>query len=464
MLTHRILTAIACALISGCSILIQVAEKPFEAVAHALEARPGSTHIDAVALQGELMRFSDSFHSTIIHAAGELRRGGKPPDPLKLLNIELHFSQNVLAAATGSNALANLLDMIVIVTLTRISVQDYWMPQAFGASAQPLLDACLEEEREIWKIASSVLTPREKSELHRAIGSWHDKNPQLKTLEDLRVSGFITEIARYARPAHSSARSVFDLLQIDPLASLDPAAREIAETRYFGERALYLMQRMPTLLRWQTEVLAMTIARMPEVTQTLADTRQLSEAADRLGRVAGQIPQLMSSEREKILAGVHSSATQLSALAERTQAALAAGDRMAQSATTTLRTFEDVQKALKPETGAASSSPVPINDYTALAEQVGITAAQINGTLTSLQGLTGGPAARSERDALRSLADELEQRGDRLIERLVRAGMMLIAGACLGLFAALMAYRLASDRWSHSRRSPEKGLEPRGRL
>ena len=49
--------------------------------------------------------------------------------------------------------------------------------------------------------------------------------------------------------ADTKGDSVFSLFQVDPLSGLDPAVREIAQTRLFAERALFVAQKMPMLLR-----------------------------------------------------------------------------------------------------------------------------------------------------------------------------------------------------------------------
>ena len=436
--------------LAGCASLANLVDKPLEDAAYALGGDHDRRLSDPVALQGELLRFSDSFHSSILYAVNRLRHGSREIDPRKLLSVELHFSQNVLAAATGANPFANLLDLIVIVTLTRLSVQDHWLPEVFGESARPLLDACLEQEREAWRIATQVLTSRDRKEFRRAIGQWRQRNPDIRSLEELRVTGFVAEIARFAKTDDSSGESVFDMLHIDPLAALDPAAREIAQTRYFGERALFLIQRMPTLLRWQTELLTMDIADMPQMRRTLADADRLGEAATQLGLVVQQLPALIDGERRKVIADVQSSASRLTTLADKAQHALAAGDRMAKSADETLKTLREIQAAAAANPKPANASPFRVEDYTALAEQVAWTAAQINTTLKSLDNLVTGPDAVAERQSLGLLADDLERRGDRLIDRLIRAGILLIAAACAGLVAVLIAYRLALSRLTRS--------------
>ena len=98
---------------------------------------------------------------------------------------------------------------------------------------------------------------------------------------------------RSSRPGITS--SVFNLLAIDPLAGLDPATRELANTRLFAERGMFLARHMPTLVRWETELLVIQTAEMPQMEKLLANTTQLSESADRFSLTAEQLPGLISS-------------------------------------------------------------------------------------------------------------------------------------------------------------------------
>jgi hypothetical protein len=45
------------------------------------------------------------------------------------------------------------------------------------------------------------------------------------------------------------------------------------------------------------------------------------------------------------------------------------------------------------------------------------------------------------------LTEQFERRGDRLIDRLIRAGAVLIGLACAGLLAVLLVYRWVRHRW-----------------
>ena len=103
-----------------------------------------------------------------------------------------------------------------------------------------------------------------------------------------------------------SSSNIFALLDLDPLAGLDPATRELTETRLFGERALFLGKRMPQLMEYQMELLTMRTTDTPEVKHMVTTTTRVATAADRLSQTFASFPGLIRSEREQWMGGFRS--------------------------------------------------------------------------------------------------------------------------------------------------------------
>ena len=99
--------------------------------------------------------------------------------------------------------------------------------------------------------------------------------------------------------AGAPSSSVFSLLDIDPLAGLDPATRELAQTRLLAERAMFIGERMPQVIQWQAELLAIQTAELLHVEQLVSNTTQLAAAMDRVGKLADEIPGLVSSDKRR---------------------------------------------------------------------------------------------------------------------------------------------------------------------
>ena len=65
--------------------------------------------------------------------------------------------------------------------------------------------------------------------------------------------------------------SIFTLLHIDPFAGLDPTTVAIEQSRELAARTVAYLERAPTLMRWQAELLAFQLAAQPDPQKVLAD-------------------------------------------------------------------------------------------------------------------------------------------------------------------------------------------------
>ena len=105
----------------------------------------------------------------------------------------------------------------------------------------------------------------------------------------MRAAGLTAQMLSAKKSGGPQLGRLYDQLRLDPLVGLDPATREIAQTRLFAERAFYVMQKMPQLLRWQLELLNANALASPVVQQVVANTTQLTASVDRVSRVAERL-------------------------------------------------------------------------------------------------------------------------------------------------------------------------------
>ena len=81
--------------------------------------------------------------------------------------------------------------------------------------------------------------------------------------------------------------SIGGLLSTFKLVNVDEASRSVDQARMAAERALYLGQRMPMMLRWQTEFFYFELAASPEAKNLM-----------RLSKTMEGFPAVMASERK----------------------------------------------------------------------------------------------------------------------------------------------------------------------
>ncbi|MBK7875202.1 MAG: hypothetical protein IPJ77_05550 [Planctomycetes bacterium] len=250
-------------------------------------------------VQTDLMRFADTFATSINQASTDFaERVGTPEARIQALSWSIGQSSSAYTIASGSNPRLAVLDMIVLVTLGRMTHEEYWLPKVWGESDRPMLVAFTQLEAKLWEFAETVLQPAQRDAVRETLREWREQNPDMGLTAFVRLPMF-EEILRArgaSDPAHGGLFG--DLLTVDPLAGLEPAVREIERTRLFAERSMFYVQRAPLLLSNQVELLSLRLLRIPEVQSALRDSQRISEAAASLADTAAKLPESVRVERE----------------------------------------------------------------------------------------------------------------------------------------------------------------------
>ncbi len=431
---------------SSCGLLKNTLELPEKGVRSMLSLNQKNGAPDPVELQAELLRFADNSIEALNLAAGKLQlEDDQSARRRSILMRRITITNDILAIATGANAYADLLDMVIFASLNRMNIEDYWMPKFFGESAEPYLLASQQVEKEIWRIAETTLKQAQISELRAAINNWHNKHPNVRSPRDLGALGFASEVAQLNRRSQPGiTSSVFNLLSIDPLAGLDPATRELANTRLFAERGLFLARHMPELIRWETELLVSQTVEIPQVEKLLANTNQLSESADRFSQTAEQLPGLISTERQQILQALDAQRPGLISLAAQTEKALNAGKQMSDASTTTLKSFQDVLRQLQASPSNPNAEPFRISDYTDAAKQINATAQDLVKLLQALDQTLAPGKLEVLSTRLEAVTRQTQASGKELVDYTFRQtlllGLILIGSACVMVLVSAAAF------------------------
>jgi hypothetical protein len=417
------------------------ADAPVLAVRAVAPGNSRKTAVDPVELEQRLLRFADQLIAATTSSVDKLRRGTNAISPAEALSLKILFATEVSSIASGANIYANLLDMTVFVTVARLSVENHWQPDVYGDSAQQLLDLCRHFETQIWSHASVLLNPEQQAELHEAILAWRQAHPTPETVMGVRALGLASEVAR-AKRAASKDTGVFYWLRLDPLADLSPATREVAQTRLFAERALYVAQVMPTLLRWQTELLTLNAMAAPEVRELITNTTHLAASVDRFSLVAEQLPEHFSAEREEFLSALQSHEQGLAALAAEVRQALTAGTQMSTSLNTTLTTFDAIIRRFgvgEPAQGLPDTNALPFNiqDYARAAGQFTLLARELNALLTDTTNLLDSPALQQRAQDLEMVARRVKDDARSVLNHAFLLGVALVMFS----LAAALVYR-----------------------
>lgn len=440
-------------LVAGCRVMQTAVDVPGQTVRAVTPGKKGKHALDPVEVQQTLLRFADEFSTRMIVGVDQLRRGTNVVDLAEALKWKIWLATETCSIASGPNAVANLLDMTVFVTVTRVALEEYWQPKVFGESAQPMLESCRNAEAEIWRYAGTVLQPQQQSELRQAIEAWHRQNPNPENVLAARAMGFASQVAKANKADTGKGDSVFSLLQVDPLSGLDPAVREIAQTRLFAERALFVTQKMPMLLRWQTELLSLNAVEMPAVRQLITNSTQIASSVERFAAVAEKLSGQLSTEREEILKALESQEKNLTPLVNEVRQTLMAGSQMSTSLNSTLTTFDALMKRFGVgETNNAAPSdtnaePFRIQDYGQTAVQLETTARQLTELLHTLDQTLGSTNLSQLAVQVGPVLRQAQIGGKEIVNYVFWKGILLV----LIVLVAALIYRFMAARITASR-------------
>ena len=424
----RLLVALvtAAALCSGCAITNRLFRD------RAAEERA------AALLQQQLsvMRFADEYAARVDEQITAFQLANTDP-------VERFTSQTwlvtqataVFTIAAGPSPQLNAIDMLIFASLSRMVVEDRWAGELYGKRADALLATHRTLEERIWNSAAAQLSTEQIDELRSSIEDWHREHPLDRVVPFIHLDDLALATRRRARTA-SGTGSIFSFLGIDPLSNLDPAVREIAQTRQLAERAVYYGQRAPKLVSMEMRRLAFGLALTPESVELLQSVERLGVAAQTTGELAASLPGLVAQERaaaiDQVAGLMDEREGQLRALTAELNAALATGGNTSDSVRETILALQALMSRFDRRDAPAGTAarPFDVTEYTEALRQMSVTAQQLQVLLRQ---------ADDKAPALGQLSDRATQHATSLVDhlfwRLVQLVLVLVGAVVLGAVA-----------------------------
>ncbi|HKQ63010.1 MAG TPA: hypothetical protein VJS92_17090 [Candidatus Polarisedimenticolaceae bacterium] len=242
-------------------------------------------------LQALLMQFADRTCDAVGEAVREIRDANPAAPRLRrdaqLLRVQV--ATVTLSIAADPNPQIGLLDMVSWISLQAWALEGERGASRFGtAGRQQLAATFFGLTNRAWEIAGRALEPDEQAELREMIDTWKRNNPQAVEVGFVRFRDFAA--ARAESPL-ARVRATGVLRRLVPIGETN---RQIEETRLLGERAMFLAQRMPALVRWQAEALLDEAVLSPRVEQALGSVDAFSAQLERLPeRIDAQLRALL---------------------------------------------------------------------------------------------------------------------------------------------------------------------------
>ena len=434
-------------ILAGCSSLHLPSSPPKAEVKSLQLATNLSASVTFSVLQVQVMRFADTYVGAISQAADDFATlVGTPEARLTALRWKLGQATAAYTDATGPNPVVNSLDMLVLVTISRMVTEDFGV-EKFGTAALPMLAVQRQQETNAWAIAAGVLKPAQQLELKGLIEQWRQKYPHQRYVGAVRFREFAAALNRIPAPTSTAPTSIFSLLFIDPMAGLDPATAAIEGMQQLAERTVYYTQRMPQLLSWQTEVLAYQLAAQPESVQVLSNANAIAASAASFAGTARELPQLINDQRQAAIQQLLDGLTSQQMHARQTLNS--AGDAASNINTAIQSLIEFVRYVsptnASPASAVTNSPPFNVLDYGTAAGQIGAAAQQLNALLTTVNQTT---------PQLARLGQQTTADAKGVVDHAFRMGLVLILVLLIGSVVAGLTYRWLVNKLTRNGNKP----------
>jgi hypothetical protein len=397
-------------------------------------------------VQLKVMRYADEYSGALVDPLGRFTSVAKSPEErLAAQNWRLTQATAAYTIASGPNPIINALDMIVLATLSRMVLEDQSVDGLYGERAIPLLNIHRELEARAWALVENVLVFEEITQLRAIIEEWRALHPRIRAVAQIRFADFAAISGNTSKQA-SHGPSLFSLIGLDPFGSIDPAVREIEQTRVLAERTIFYLQRAPNLLDMQIERLVYQLAVMPETKQTLTDVSRVALAAEAVGALTNDAPDIIAAERhaiiEELTQALFAEQTRLSELLVEVRAVLESGATVSESVGTTVQAVDGLVSTIHARRDAKPDSneprrPFDVTEYTAAMREISTSARELHALLdqvdsssVSVEHLTGATAR------------EIQALADHVYWQIVSIVLVLAATILTGM----LMYRYAARR------------------
>jgi len=468
-----VLIALLILLAPSCKLLSSAANAPAEVANTLMGGKANSTgRSPRNVLQGGLMRFSDTFAARVAQASDEFAEKAATPEArIQAMGWAIRQTTAALTIAAGPNPNVGLLDMVVLVTLSRMAHEEYFLPKVWGEADRPMVEALKDLEQDIWGVTEQLLTQEQQQEIRQTLREWRDQHPDMGSTSFVRLPAFEDILESRTQDKKRGTR-LGDLLSVDPLAGLEPAVREIEQARLLAERSMFYLQRAPLLLSAEVELLSMKLLRMPEIHSALEDSERISKAASSLADLAVELPEAVRVEREAavkqisdelalqrqgLVADLEKAREPAEKLLIESRATLETGARMStalQGAITSLDAFlaglrkEEPAPGAPPPAPSEPGKPFDVTEYGEAAHGVEAAARELKGLVASID----RSLPRVQR-ALDGAVEDSRRVVDHAFVRGLQLGSILIG---LGVLAVLVL------RWISARILPSRAARTAG--
>jgi hypothetical protein len=172
----------------------------------------------------------------------------------------------------------------VFITLCRSAYERHWHA-VFGENGDAMLESLQKGEHDAWEVAKVLLTPEQQERLRGVIADWIKAHPDQFVVEGVRFTDFAARAGEVSEKESGNARGL--------MGNVRAATLTAEKALLLSERAMFLANHMPPLLRTQARIGASEI--MSDSLQQLEAAKSLIDETKSLGPLLGQLQSLVES-------------------------------------------------------------------------------------------------------------------------------------------------------------------------
>jgi hypothetical protein len=279
--------ALALAALAGCAS----AAKTKPAPTNEREARRAQVEasIDPMKLQSGLLAFADTAVQRVGAGTQFEGRTYSPEQRQRMVMIRLSLSSALFGIVTGPDQVDALLDTLTHTALVAEAQRNFARDAPADGPEAVLRTALDRNEADAWTLAEQWLDRPLRDGLRAKIAALPLERDDPRQVAWVRLA----DLPRAGSAAIESGDGISD--------SLRAATQQADQVRLLAERSLYLMQRMPFLLRWQAQAYAYDTLALDETQRLLAQLGEMSQATSAAARTVAALPGMASKERAAAL-------------------------------------------------------------------------------------------------------------------------------------------------------------------
>lgn len=273
--------------LAGCASATKAKPAPTTA-REAARAQVEAT-IDPMKLQSGLLALADTCVQRVASATAVEGRKVDAVTRERMIATRLALSSALFSIATGPDQIDALLDMLTHTALTAEAQRNAAAGKPGDDPDASLKLALDRNEADAWALAGQWLTPEMLAGLRARIAALPLERKSAGHVAFVRLA----DLPRGGSATIDSGDGISD--------SLRAATQQADQVRLLAERSLFLMQRMPFLMRWQAQAYSYDTLALDETQQLLKQLGELSIATAEAARVVAALPATASRERAAAL-------------------------------------------------------------------------------------------------------------------------------------------------------------------